>query len=46
MISLGVGATLGGILFSKISDIKSTLYTGRLGLIQALFGCGLFVLTL
>lgn len=46
MISLGIGATLGGILFSKISDRTSTLFTGRLGLWLTLLGCGLFVLTL
>lgn len=46
MISLGTGATLGGILLGKISDRKSTLFTGRLGLLLAILGCGMFALTL
>jgi predicted MFS family arabinose efflux permease len=46
MISLGIGATIGGLILGKIADRMSTLFTGRLGLLLALVGCGLFVLTL
>ena len=46
MISLGIGSTLGGIILSRISDKNSTTFLGRLSLILALIGCGLFILTL
>ena len=46
MISLGIGSTLGGIILSRISDKNSTTFLGRLSLILALVGCGLFTLTL
>jgi hypothetical protein len=46
MISLGAGATIGGVLLGKISDKMSSLFTGRLGLGLAVVGCGLFALTL
>lgn len=46
MIALGVGATLGGLLFGKISDKMTTLFTGRLGLILGIASSALFLVTL
>lgn len=46
MLSLGAGATIGGILLGRISDKMTTLFTGRLGLILAIVGCLLFAITL
>ena len=46
MIFLGAGATVGGLVLSKIGDSKSTLFTGRLGLLLGILGAVLFTLTL
>jgi len=46
MIALGFGATLGGLLFGKISDKMTTLFTGRLGLTLGIVSCALFLVTL
>lgn len=46
MIFLGAGATIGGLILSKIGDTKSTLFTGRLGLLLGILGAILFAITL
>lgn len=46
LISLGVGATIGGLILGKISDLKSTLFTGRLSLLLVVLGSLLFALTI
>ena len=45
LISLGVGATVGGLILGKISDLQSTLFTGRLTLVLVVLGSFLFALT-
>jgi predicted MFS family arabinose efflux permease len=46
MIALGAGATIGGLILGKIGDRKSTLFTGRLGLVLTVLGSALFALTI